>query len=78
MECSEAGFHKEVISEPITPELMPFCPAKAKKMARVIKKNKITHFNFTKCGRFGDKCSSKHPKCIELRKQVVGKQTEVV
>lgn len=75
-ECSEAGLTKGRIKTKITPDLLPFCPAKAKKMARVIKKNKITHFHFIKCGRFGGQCKSSNPQCKELR--MAGKQTEVV
>ena len=67
VECSKAGFHKEVISEPITPDMLPFCPSKARQMAEAIKKDKITHFTFIKCGRFGGQCKSSHPKCKALR-----------
>ena len=67
--CHDQGFHKKTIRKRITPKLLPFCPCKRRDMLRSIIKNNITHFDFTMCGRFGGTCRSKHPKCVQLRKQ---------
>ena len=75
-QCSEEGLTNGVMRKKITPMMMPFCPKQAKKMLAVIKKDKITHFNFIRCGRFGGQCKSSNIQCRELR--MAGEQTEVV
>jgi hypothetical protein len=65
-ECHKAGL--KIKKVPITPDLLPICPAKAKKMLKIIRKEKLTHFDFFQC-RFDENstCSSNVKICKEMR-----------
>jgi hypothetical protein len=64
-ECSEQGLTKGKMRKKLTPDMLPFCPTKREAFL----KQKITHLNFVRCGRFGGQCRGHHPKCQALRKE---------
>ena len=66
-ECKTAGYCNGIIKKKITPNMLPFCPCKAKKFAKKIREGKMTHMTFILCGRFGGTCRSRHPHCMEMR-----------
>jgi guanylate kinase len=65
IKCSNAGYHGQGPREEITPEMLPLCPSKRRRMLAA----GITHLETIACLRFGGKCFSGHPQCQELRRK---------
>jgi guanylate kinase len=62
--CSNGGFHGEGPSLKLTPDLLPFCPAKRKQMLE----SGMTRLPTVSCLRFGGRCSSGNTQCREHRR----------
>lgn len=66
VECEKSGLTKR--REKIKPWMLPVCPSKARKILKLIKEGKLTHFEFYQC-RFDKRkrCMSNNGICKELR-----------
>lgn len=69
--CRKLGLAKGKVKKKITADMMPFCPAVAKKMLTSLQKSGVSHLEFLECGKFGGQCSSGHVKCKNMRRELV-------
>ncbi len=58
--CLDFGFNR-IEKVPMTPEMIPFCPAKAKLF------KDVKTIELYECLRFGGRCSSGNEGCQKLR-----------
>jgi hypothetical protein len=72
-ECNKEGFRDFLIKQPVSLNLIPFCPAKAKTFID----SKTSFIEFVLCGRFGEACNSGQPKCKSLRNELCGTDMKI-
>ena len=69
LKCHTDGMHGKgpILKWKDHPELWPFCPAKARKVIEVLKKDPEAGISSVSCLRFGGDCTSAKPECRALR-----------